>query len=343
MIKALLKEMDVRADYLKEEVKTIYFGGGSPSILSAEEIGQLMDKIRSRFQIEIDVEVTLEANPDDMKKEKLEAWREVGINRLSVGIQSTRKEDLALMNRAHDRDEAFNCIEEARKAGFDNLNLDLIYGIPGAAISDWKRSLDEILEMNPEHLSAYSLTIEDRTAFAHWVKNGKIKIPEESSVVEQFSYLIAATKKAGFEHYEISNFALPGKRSRHNSSYWSGANYLGIGPSAHSYNGRSRQWNIRNNPKYIRMMEEGAQSWEEEILSEVDRLNEYLLTGLRTDQGIELEYIASTYGMESLKELYTEIESNIKKGYLREKDRRILLSEKGKLVADKITSDLFLI
>ena len=338
-------EIENRKDFFDESetIETVYFGGGSPSILSERELNSLLDSIHSVFNLNPDAEITLEANPDDLSVKKLLALKSAGINRLSIGIQSFRDEDLQLMNRAHNKEMAMNSIENARGAGFENISIDLIYGIPEMTTQQWESNLTILFGYKPEHISAYNLTIEERTAFGNWASKGKLNLPGEEAVIRQFEVLTAMAKQNNFEHYEISNFALPGRISRHNSSYWKGKKYLGIGPSAHSFTGSTRRWNIRNNPLYIKSIRIGQAYFEEEILSTTDKLNEYILTSLRTNWGLNLTFFENQFGIENLHSLMTEISPYLKSGQVHREGEKILLSEKGKLVADKITSDLFVI
>ena len=338
----MCQEIKLNSDFLQENsLSTIYFGGGSPSILEQRDLAHLMEVIRQFFEVEEDAEITLEANPDDLDARKLGELAGLGINRLSIGIQSFRDEDLKLMNRIHNSEMAIQSISRAREAGFDNLNLDLIYGIPGLTQKAWKENLRKLLSFSPEHISAYSLTFEDRTAFGHWLKKGKIRAEKDEVLIDQFKSLIEITAGAGYEHYEISNFSQPGKESRHNTSYWLGKHYLGIGPSAHSFDGKIRKWNLSNNPLYVKAIGNGEAYFETEELDEKDHLNEYLLTSLRTKWGVDTEFVAERFGESSRDRLLQDADRYIGTGMLLVKKGKLILTEKGKLVADKITSDLF--
>jgi oxygen-independent coproporphyrinogen-3 oxidase len=342
VLNSMLKEIEVQSNFFEgEKLDTIYYGGGSPSILSEAELVEIQNKIYDTFPINDGAEISLEANPDDLSTEKLDSLKNAGINRLSIGIQSFRDEDLKLMNRVHNSDEAKRCISDARKAGFENFNIDLIYGIPGLSINDWKENLQIFFDYDLPHLSAYSLTIEDKTAFGNWVQKGKLKVSDDEEVIEQFKELMEQANRHGYDHYEISNFSKPAFESKHNTSYWKGDSYLGIGPSAHSYNGNKRRWNIRNNPKYVAAIESGNGLFEEEVLSETDKFNEYLLTRLRTSWGVDLNFVKSEFGTTVMETLENDSSAFINRSLLtREKDH-IYLTENGKLVADKITADLF--
>jgi len=283
LIQALIKEIKLQKDYLAgETVETVYFGGGTPSVLNADEINILLNTITNLHTVSANAEITLEANPDDLSKEKLQALRQTSLNRLSIGIQSFFDEDLAWMNRAHRANEAESSVKRAQDTGFENITADLIYGYPLLTDQKWKYNLDKIFALDIPHVSSYSMTVEPRTALASFIKTKKQQPMDEQQSAEQFILLMDAMQAHGFEHYEISNFCKPGNYSRHNSNYWKGVKYLGLGPSAHSYNGETRQWNVANNAKYIVALEKSEIPAETETLSEANRLNEYIMTSLRT-------------------------------------------------------------
>ncbi|MGZ3778885.1 MAG: radical SAM family heme chaperone HemW, partial [Mucilaginibacter sp.] len=289
LIGALLHEIKLQKTYLdSENIETIYFGGGTPSLLSGEEINTIIDTITTIHTVTAGAEITLEANPDDLDTEKLKALRQTPVNRFSIGIQSFFDDDLAWMNRAHRSNEAESSIKRAQDAGFDNITVDLIYGYPLLTDQKWKTNLDKVFDLQVPHVSAYSMTVEPRTALAAFIKKKNQPPMNEEQSAEQFMQLMDAMISHGFEHYEISNFCKPGHYSRHNTNYWKGVKYLGIGPSAHSYNGETRQWNIANNAKYIQSLTTGIIPAEKEILSESNRLNEYIMTSLRTIWGLEI-------------------------------------------------------
>lgn len=268
-VSALLQEIRFRAGYIEgKNVRSIYFGGGTPSILSADELNVILSTIRANFQISEDAEVTLEANPEDIHADSMQAWKQAGVNRLSIGIQSFRSADLQWMNRNHDGDQASDAIDIAIAGGIDNISADLIYGIPGLSDVDWEINIHTLLQKKVQHISAYALTVEPKTALAHFVAKGTAAAPDEGQSERQFFYLREQLLAAGFEHYEISNFARDGKIAMHNSGYWMGFHYLGVGASAHSFNGNSRQWNIASNALYIKALENGGAYYETEILSE---------------------------------------------------------------------------
>lgn len=341
LLKALIKEINLQKDYLNgETIETIYLGGGTPSLLKAEEINALLDAITGLHTVSSNAEITLEANPDDLDNKRVQALRKTPVNRFSIGIQSFFDEDLAWMNRAHRSREAESSVMRAQDAGFENITVDLIYGYPLLTNAKWKANTEKVFQLNVPHVSAYSMTVEPRTALAASIKK-KVQPPlNEEQSAAQFLYLIDAMRQQGFEHYEISNFCKPGHYSRHNTNYWKGVKYLGIGPSAHSYNGETRQWNIANNPKYIQSITEEKIPAETEILSEKDRLNEYIMTSLRTMWGLDLRKLNSIAAGAS-DELLKPAEEFLERGWIRTEDRIIYLTPTGELYADHIASELF--
>ena len=289
-ITALLKEIELQQSYLQgETVETIYFGGGTPSLLSSTAVHEIMNSILNSFRIGSDPEITFEANPDDIDPLHLKEWKDAGINRLSIGVQSFFKEDLLWMNRIHDENQAMRAIEQAGNAGFDNFSLDLIYGLPGLSEEKWEKNLHKAISLHPSHISCYALTVEPRTVLFKMIKTNKTAGIDPEKQADQFLSGIRILEEAGYEHYEISSFAKPGKRSRHNSSYWQSKKYLGLGPSAHSFNGHARQWNISNNALYIKSLLGGILNYQEENLRPTDLLNEYIMTSLRTLEGLPLK------------------------------------------------------
>lgn len=340
MVNAIGKELVSRAEYLTEPVETIYFGGGTPSILLPEEIQLLLKVIHDNFQVTEDSEITLEANPDDLNRSLSENLFAAGINRLSIGIQSFREEDLRLMNRAHSAKEAIRSAQNAKEAGFENITIDLIYGIPGLGLGEWEENLSLAMELNIQHVSAYGLTIEEKTVFSKWVANEKLRLTSDEQFLEQFKTLKSTLAKHGFEHYEVSNFGKPGYYSKHNSAYWLGKPYLGVGPSAHSFNGSSRRWNIANNPTYLRHIENGGTYFEEEQLSAKDRLNEYLMTSLRTKWGLDLNKLRN---MDAFDEelLMSNMEAYIQSGDIELEGAHIRVSPTGLFIVDTITRAAF--
>jgi oxygen-independent coproporphyrinogen-3 oxidase len=343
LVDALCSEIEQRKNYLDhKEIETLYFGGGTPSLLSKDELEKILQTVNKYFNLKKDVEITLEANPDDLDISKLKELKSLGINRLSIGIQSFFDEDLSLMNRSHTSKQAIKAVKDAQKTGFKNITIDLIYGLPDLSLTLWKENLKKAFELDVPHISAYNLTVEKKTALNHLVESKKVKLPEESLVIEQFNTLIEETQKHGFIHYEISNFCKEGMNSRHNTSYWKDAHYVGIGPSAHSYNGTSRQWNISNNAAYVKSVNSGALWFEEEKLTEEDKFNEYVMTRLRTVWGIDLGFVKKSFGEKNLQNLISLSSDYISSGHILRKEESIILTRKGKLLADKIASDFFI-
>jgi oxygen-independent coproporphyrinogen-3 oxidase len=343
MVEAICKEIEIRKDYLgTKEISTLYFGGGTPSLLSYSDITSIISKLKTHFDLTQDIEITLEANPDDLDKEKIAELKQSGINRLSIGVQSFFDEDLVLMNRSHTSEQALTAIQEAKKAGFNNISIDLIYGLPNLTLDRWKDNLQKAFELDVPHLSSYSLTVEKRTALYDFVQKKKITLPDESLVIEQFGVLMQEARKNDFIHYEISNFCREDMYSKHNSSYWKNEYYLGIGPSAHSYNGSSRQWNMSSNALYIDKIKNRDTWFEKEELSEEDKFNEYVMTRLRTIWGIDLSFVKSNFGEDTFKLLLEQLLPYITSGHLQHEQENVFLTQKGKLLADKITAELFI-
>lgn len=332
-IAALLKEIKLQSEYLKNEpVETIYFGGGTPSLCTKDEIESIITVIQSSFTVMADAEVTLESNPDDITEEKLLEWKEMGINRLSIGIQSFFEEDLKWMNRAHTARQAIDSLHLAIKY-FSNITIDLIYGTPHLNNEKWKKNVETALSLNIPHLSCYALTVEPKTPLDKMIKQHKSEAIDPDRQSEQFLLLMQWVEEAGYEHYEISNFAKPGLRSRHNSSYWQGKKYLGLGPSAHSFNETSRQWNVSNNFKYIELVSKGIIPFEKETLTASQKMNEYIMTSLRTIEGLELEVTGSGF--------LTNCQKFIDTGLMKLENNKLILTREGKLLADGIAAELF--
>lgn len=343
VLEAMQKEIAFRQNYLEgQTLKTIYFGGGTPSLLTRIDLEQLFKTIETYFDIAAEPEITLEANPDDLNEEKLKELADSPINRLSIGVQSFAEADLQFMNRAHTAKEASACIENALKVGFNNLTIDLIYGSPTTSDKQWERNMDILIHYGIPHISSYCLTVEPQTALDHFVKTGKAKPVDEEQAARQFEMLMVTMEQAGYEHYEISNFAKPGWYAQHNSNYWLGASYLGIGPSAHSFNGESRQWNVANNVKYVKAISENRQKdvYEIEQLSVSQRYNEYVMTGLRTKWGCSLEKIQG-FGLQFTDHFLKEIQPFLAGGEAIKTNNHYVLSNKGKLLADRIAMELF--
>ncbi|MEO5571575.1 MAG: radical SAM family heme chaperone HemW [Bacteroidia bacterium] len=322
-------------------INSIYFGGGTPSLLSEKEINSIFYQLSKYFQIQPGAENTLEANPDDLTKEYLKSLRKTPVNRLSIGIQSFSDPDLRFMNRAHDSEMALNSVQAANDAGFENLSIDLIYGTPGMNNETWINNLQTAFALNVNHLSCYSLTVEAKTALAKMIRQRKVAEVNDQKTADQFELLVKLSRENGFEHYEISNFCRNEKYAVHNSNYWKGEQYLGLGPSAHSYNGTSRQWNIANNSLYIKSLLNNKLNFEKEELTISQKYNEYVLTSLRTKWGTSLNQIINTFGVEFEKHFLKETKNFSKDGFLSEKENIFYLTDKGKLFADKIASGLF--
>jgi len=343
MVSAIVSELSLQHAYLgNEDIDTIYFGGGTPSLLEASDLGAIFGAIDKNFTISADPEITLEANPDDLGIIKLNELKSAGINRLSIGIQSFDDEVLKFLNRSHNAAAASKCFEDARSAGFRNLSIDLIYSIPGQTMETWQRNIRHALRLNPEHISTYSLTIESKTVFGNWFKRGKLTPITDEDSAEQMELLTDLLTGAGYVQYEISNFGKPGFFSRHNSSYWQGAKYLGVGPSAHSYNGACRQFNIRNNPLYVNAIRQDKIPFEVEKLSREDRINDYLMTTLRTMWGCNLDVLKKQFNYDLVADNGEYLSRLVDNKFADLEDNCLKLTRKGKLVADRISADLFL-
>jgi len=348
LVNALCKELMLRKNELSGKVETIYFGGGTPSLLTIEDLRVLIDEVYRNYKVSEKPEITLEANPDDIVSVRAQArtifsdYKAIGINRLSIGIQSFFEEDLKLMNRAHNASEALQGLKEARQH-FENITIDLIYGIPGLTNERWKKNLEIALNLDVPHLSCYALTVEPKTALKKFIEKGIVPPVDEEAAKEHYEILLSETEKAGLENYEFSNFGKPGFHSRNNTAYWEGKPYLGIGPSAHSYNGKFRSWNVANNTKYIKSIEAGELPSEQELLSKEDKYNEYIMTGLRTKKGVSLERIENEFGKEYSAYLSKQAETALKNELLILEGNTLKISKKGKFLSDGIAADLFLV
>ena len=338
----MLREMELRADYLNDKtLSSVYFGGGTPSLIEPDDLYRILEQTHTLFKVAPDAEVTLEANPDDLSNSALKVYRQAGINRLSIGTQSFFDADLTLMNRAHSAKEAESSIKRAQDAGFENITIDLIYGMPDADFTRWQANVKKAIDLQIPHLSAYALTVEPKTALAKKVADGEITVAPETAVEQQYLYLCEAMKAEGFAHYELSNFGKPIFESKHNTSYWNGTPYLGIGPSAHSFNGQTRQWNVANNTLYADKIGGGKLWFEEEEISEADAFNEYVMTGLRTAKGISLTEIDSRFGDYRTERLLRDANNYLECGRLLLDADRLFIPEKDWLISDRIISDLF--
>jgi len=339
---ALLKEIGLRKDYLQgETVNTIYFGGGTPSILRISDLTLIIELLTRHFNIDPHAEITLEANPDDITEEKARAWKSTSVNRLSIGIQSFFDDDLHYLNRVHNAEQAIRSIDVVRMAGFKNLTIDLIYGIPTLTEEKWERNLETFFSLNIPHLSAYSLTVEQKTPLALLIQKGKYAPLDEQQSIGHFKMLLEKAKAHKFIHYEISNFAIEGYYSKHNSIYWLGGNYLGLGPSAHSFNGHSRQWNVSNISKYIQLDDYHTTVEENEILTTDQRYNEYVMTSLRTSWGSDTVHIRNVFGEKYESHFLLNAKSSLKKSHLYHEGTKYFLTDEGKLFADGIAAGLF--
>lgn len=343
-LSTLKEEAKVRKNYLQNEtVETIYFGGGTPSVLNEHELADILNLLYEVFQISKTVEITFEANPDDLTSEYLLAIKQAGVNRLSVGIQSFQDKHLKKMNRRHNSLEAVKAIENAAEIGFDNISVDLIYGLPDLSESEWKDSLNKVFQLPVQHLSAYHLTYHEGTAFYTWLNKGTLKELKETESVSQFTTLLTLAAKNGFEQYEISNFAKNELYSRHNTSYWMGEKYLGLGPSAHSFDGTSRRWNISQVESYLKAFNTNSEYFEDEKLSDKDRFNEYILTRIRTKWGVRLDFVNQQFGSEMETYLLKQLEKYQNTNNILLKDGIITLSNEGLFISDEIMADLIII
>ncbi len=342
MVSALAKEIRMRKSESDEAIETIYFGGGTPSVLSSEEINFLIDEVYRNYEVSEFSEITLEANPDDLSNERIIELSKSKINRLSIGIQSFFEDDLKMMNRAHDAEEAKRCLAEATKY-FDNISIDLIYGIPGMSNEKWKQNIKTALSLNIPHISSYALTVEPKTALKKLIQTGKVNAPKDEVANEHFYILVEMLEANDFIHYELSNFGKENYFSKNNSAYWLGKKYIGIGPSAHSYNGVSRSWNIANNSLYIKSIDLDEFPNEVEILTINDRYNEYIMTGLRTVWGISLEKIQKEFGQNYLDYLLSEAKRFINDELISIENNVLKTTKRGKFLTDGIASDLFLV
>ncbi|NRD21858.1 radical SAM family heme chaperone HemW [Winogradskyella litoriviva] len=341
LVNALVKEIELRkSEFKSTTVETIYFGGGTPSLLTNEELQFLIDSVYNNYKVSKNPEITLEANPDDLSKDRIIELSKSKINRLSIGIQSFFEADLKLMNRAHNATEAKACLEEATKY-FNNISLDLIYGIPGASNEQWLQNIDMALGFGVPHISSYALTVEPKTALDSFIKKGVIEDVDDEQAHEQFHLLKEKLEASGFIHYELSNFGKEGFFSKNNSAYWQGKSYLGIGPSAHSFNGKQRGWNVRNNTKYIKALEANKLPIEIETLTQTDQYNEYIMTGLRTIWGVSIQKVENDFGIVFKDYLIEQAEIFINQQLLYIEDKHIRVTKKGQFLSDGIASELF--
>jgi oxygen-independent coproporphyrinogen-3 oxidase len=355
MVEALIKEIELRSFISKENpendlaivsaedetIETIYFGGGTPSLLSEKEISSILSSIEKNYSVAVDAEVTLEANPDDITSQKLMEWKNAGINRLSIGIQSFLERDLLWMNRAHNAAQALNSINLTREAGFHNFSIDLIFGTPRLTDEEWEKNIETVIDFDIPHVSSYALTVEPKTALQKMIELKKKENINSDVQSKQYLMLMETLRSAGYEHYEISNFAKPGFRSKHNSSYWQSKKYVGIGPSAHSFNGKIRTWNKANNMIYMTSLRENMIPFEKEILSETQKLNEYVMTSLRTIEGLDLNFIETNFSKKERSRIENLLNKKIKKENYFLENNKIILTDEGKLFADAVAVEFF--
>jgi len=343
LVKSIIKEIEIRSNYLSDKnLNTIYFGGGTPSILSDRDTFLILEKIFKTYNVSNNAEITLECNPDDLTNEKLKELKRAEINRLSIGLQSFDDAELKWMNRAHTAQESEASVKRAQDRGFENITIDLIYGSKFSNISNWKKTLDKAISLEVQHISSYNLTIEDKTKLGHDLKNKKEQAIDDEKSAELFLEMVERLERNNFIQYEISNFGKEGFFSEHNSNYWKGAQYIGVGPSAHSFDGKSRQWNIKNNNLYIKHINENNNHYfEREELTETERFNEYILTTLRTIWGVDLNYLKQHFNSDFVKTFLNQIEVYLKNGTVVLNNNCYVLTNSGKLLADRIASELF--
>ena len=343
LLKSLIKEIELAAGFIEDKnIETIYIGGGTPSLLNEEDLQYIFNALHKRFSIITDAEITLEANPDDINIEVLNSWKRLGINRLSVGLQSFNEVELKWMNRAHNAAQSLQCLDDIKTVGFHNFSVDLIYGSPLQTNEDLKRNFDIIAERNIPHISCYALTVEPGTVLNKKINEQKSPAVDGGKQAEQFHLLLEMMVLNNYEQYEISSFSKPGYRSKHNSSYWQGKPYFGFGPAAHSFNGfNKRRWNVSNNSLYIQSLEKNITPYEEEILTDIQRLNEYVMMALRTVEGVNIDYVLRSFGEENVERILADVEEYVVSGKVIKTNEGFYLSEEGKFFADGIAGDLF--
>ncbi len=342
MLAAIGRELVQRQGYIPPTVETIYFGGGTPSLLSSQQTGRLLNQIRKQFNVAAGAEITLEANPEDINERKARALADLGINRVSLGVQSFHDPILQKLNRQHSGQQAGKAIAVLQNQGIANLTIDLIYGIPGQNTSAWEDNLQQALALNVPHLSCYALTIEEKTALGNWQRKGKFKAADEAAYEEQYGLMCQILAARGYAHYEVSNFARPGFASRHNMAYWQQKPYLGVGPGAHSYQGKSRQFNISHNARYIKALKQGTPWYQQETLNKTQVFNEYLLTGLRTSQGIDFNYIRQAFNRDIYSIHRPFIERCLSEGKATLADGKFVLKDNALILADSVIVELMM-
>ena len=343
-VHALCQELDMRKDYLEgEDIETIYLGGGTPSQLTQKELKEIFSSLYNIYKVKENAEITLEANPDDLTPEYIHMLRTLPINRISMGIQTFQEETLKLLHRRHTAQQAIEAVKHCREAGFQNISIDLMYGLPGETLETWKEDLQQAIALHPEHISAYHLIYEEGTALWKLREQNQVEEADEDLSVTLFKTLIEELTHAGYEHYEISNFCLPGLHSRHNSSYWTGKKYLGCGPSAHSFNGTSRQWNVASLDKYIQSIQQGELDYEIEELDIYTRYNDFVITTIRTHWGMSLSHLRSTYGENLYQYCLRMAKPHLEQGVLEIKEDTLKLTKEGIFISDGIMSDLLFV
>lgn len=339
---AMFAEMDLHANFLADKnLSSVYFGGGTPSLLEEVDLGKFIEKTHQLFEVADDAEITLEANPDDLTAEKLRFYKNIGINRLSIGTQSFFDDELILMNRSHRAQQAISAVKRAQDAGLENITIDLIFGMPKSTLSKWKENIETAISLEVPHFSAYSLTTEPKTALHKMVENGSVILPTEAESLAQYRALCDTAKTHGFMHYELSNYGKPGFESRHNTSYWNGTPYLGIGPSAHSFDGENRQWNVANNTVYAKYISAKKDWFERENISEKDRFNEMVMTGLRTAKGVNIHQIENLFGAKIADQLLADAAAKMECGKLQFHENQLTIPEEYWMLSDGIIADLF--
>lgn len=342
LIDAIAKEISLRKDYCStNKIKTIYFGGGTPSLLDSSELEILNQAFQSHFDLSELEEMTIELNPEDVSLEKVRLWKDIGFNRISLGVQSFIDQDLLFMNRAHNASQSKMAIEMLQAGGFENISIDLIYGTPDLSSQGWDQNLEHFFQYEIPHLSAYCLTVEPKTALEHQIRKGEVKALNDEIASQHFQILRSKMKEKGFQHYEISNFSLPGKESLHNTAYWKGHSYLGLGPGAHSFNGTSREWNISNNVRYLKALQKNELPSTLETLTLTDQFNEYLLTGFRTMYGCQLSDIRNRFGSEFTNLFLAEADRQIALGHVTKKEDTFYLNDSFRFVSDSIIAEFF--
>ncbi len=341
LIQALIAEIGSRKNQLTQKINTIYFGGGTPSLLNYDDLSKIVDSVYKNYNVANDIELTLECNPDDLSQNKLKELVGAGVNRLSIGVQSFNEDELRFFNRAHNSNEAEASIKRSQDVGFENITIDLIYGSPLLTDNIWLENLNKVNDFKVPHLSAYGLTLEPKTRLAHQITSGQLPQLDDDKMITQFKTLMQKTKAFGLSQYEVSNFGKEGFYSQHNSNYWKGEEYLGFGPSAHSFIGDRRVWNVANNIKYIKALTNNEAYFEEELIDEKTAYNEYVLTRLRTIWGVDIAYISNNFNEELNHHFQKEIQQYMNSSYLQTINNKIILTEEGFFIADKITSDLF--